>query len=1173
MKELVKRMVSKRGSVLFIVLVIMSFMVILASAVFYTVSSGRQGVVMEYYDAQAFQTANDLLAVMEGNFLSGTDDLLSTAMFGGGGFDGLLIRCVTPVCDVELCNTCAMGIWFGNDTRTFAEMQAFIPPRFTQGLHFIRTSAPTVVPGGGSAEILIFVNFRGDIVVEITVEYNGRVVTSQRVYDRGEAERTFKPQWLNIQATPGSGLGWEWRANESGDIPRPGADWVKAEGLGHPLIGRGFVGVDVNAAGDTINAGWVRQVTRPFNLGGGMWLWTGTIQTPVSNKTMLDNDPEIRAVVGEDVVFFPVSHFVNNYEMSFPDFIKTSDYIGYIPEPCPCGVCSACDPPCLGGTCGVCPLCVWQSNQTTWDICGACREPWSVCPGDCVATCRRCGELWRDCWIRCTAACTWCVNCTNKCDPDEDDDDRVRLSDGSHLGGSLWHDDGSGRITVSAPGASWTQQAAFHITGHSAASPMSRVSVRGVNSTTYFHSDWTVFLAPDRPSYRSNITTRGNFVYTYANLFNQRDNPSENPLIIAVGGSMYVSTGANIIDSVSGTATPRLPAGAPRVNGQHGGFMTGHIHVYVHDNLHIGQNANNYASANTVWHIAGDLVFHEHPPTNGRFHVAGNIIDRNGATVNNPNANVTRRPVAERGAHAEEIRAFIINKMPTASENTTARWDAPPAGTGAGQSSTISRELRVRWGQSNRGGTVNPNSGFAQAQDHAFIDPDWNYTTAAGCRRWDCAVVNCSVAAHRNAWAFCSGSNCVDATHNNPLCARYGIRVTDRSKSNMYYIDRDATILNLSTKGGTRGDHGNIDGRFMILIDTGLVSDPTRVCNGVCDATPAERTARNCPCVNTARTIHIQLRGYLNNNTLFSWKPSTATAYSVSVLVLGDGNAVFYLPDAVEYRQGGVSDRNRLFFGPFNFAVGRDTRYDNWPLCPRNQRVNYLFDTSADCHPGCGSHLAGGGSRWGCWANGLLINDGSGRLRDNLLEYGSSLNSEGVRVWGLAGYNASQIAGLSESTRQTRADEQRIRGRNHMNPINLNIYLVHNAEGAGRFTFGPHSMFAGSVYAPRQSFAHVTQQGDRVKLFGSLYVGSSDIAGRDHFIAVLPGGGLGGGIPAVRDEHAVLIPPSTGTFEQPDPERGSPEFNNNQIIEGSAGNDTRGDADLPAPEIPNWRPV
>jgi len=53
-----ERLLSKRGSVLFIVLVIMSFMVILASVVYYAVQNGRQNIVMDTKQMSLFQNTN-----------------------------------------------------------------------------------------------------------------------------------------------------------------------------------------------------------------------------------------------------------------------------------------------------------------------------------------------------------------------------------------------------------------------------------------------------------------------------------------------------------------------------------------------------------------------------------------------------------------------------------------------------------------------------------------------------------------------------------------------------------------------------------------------------------------------------------------------------------------------------------------------------------------------------------------------------------------------------------------------------------------------------------------------------------------------------------------------------------------------------------------------------------
>lgn len=57
MKRFIKSLKEKRGSVLFMVLSLMSLMIIIASAIYFTVLSSRQTQLTDYYDEQAYQTA------------------------------------------------------------------------------------------------------------------------------------------------------------------------------------------------------------------------------------------------------------------------------------------------------------------------------------------------------------------------------------------------------------------------------------------------------------------------------------------------------------------------------------------------------------------------------------------------------------------------------------------------------------------------------------------------------------------------------------------------------------------------------------------------------------------------------------------------------------------------------------------------------------------------------------------------------------------------------------------------------------------------------------------------------------------------------------------------------------------------------------------------------------
>jgi len=165
-QSLSAKLTSKRGSVLFVVLVMMSIMIILASAVYYTVMSNKADVVVEYSGAQGYTTALNTLDLFD--YALSDNPALSPDLF-----------------------------------KKISELTPADPPMKTT----ISQSTGTMLGGvaGGVAdniEVEIYAATNDQIVVRATTTYNGVPVTTTRDYIRKKLTASrFKP----FTSTKGTG--------------------------------------------------------------------------------------------------------------------------------------------------------------------------------------------------------------------------------------------------------------------------------------------------------------------------------------------------------------------------------------------------------------------------------------------------------------------------------------------------------------------------------------------------------------------------------------------------------------------------------------------------------------------------------------------------------------------------------------------------------------------------------------------------------------------------------------------------------------------------------------------------------------------------------------------------------------------------------------------------------
>jgi hypothetical protein len=332
-------------------------------------------------------------------------------------------------------------------------------------------------------------------------------------------------------------------------------------------------------------------------------------------------------------------------------------------------------------------------------------------------------------------------------------------------------------------------------------------------------------------------------------------------------------------------------------------------------------------------------------------------------------------------------------------------------------------------------------------------------------------------------WRFADNDQRDDPNAISNLQSRYGIAVVPNAgqswtgtKQCVYYIDGSGQgpgsniALTMGAAGSSDANHSAANNRLFVLIDTGLGAN--------------------------ARTVNITLRGNAGGGTsgTFCWKQTGGQR--IYVLTLGDGDAIFHVPNGVTYRQGtGASPQ--VVVMPFNLAIERNPNVsiagsgnDSWHNCTR---LTYFgaegsSQTNLCANPRTCS-AAMGLNEMGCFLLSLLSasadhpNDplsNSGRLRTDL------------------------------TTRSPA--ERRIRQNNHRNPLNLNVFLVYNgvSSDGGGLQMGTAGFFAGTIYTPFRNLNFIQAQGGGgVGGLASILSNHAQPTEREQIVFTLPGGGVG----------------------------------------------------------------
>ncbi|MCL1788897.1 MAG: hypothetical protein FWG33_00905 [Oscillospiraceae bacterium] len=908
-----KRMLSKRGSVLFIVLVIMSFMVVLASAVYYAVQNGRQNVVMDYSDSQAFQTANDVLTAMD-KFLIAYDPTTSTANAKdvenlNSAIAKLRTNCglryVPPMsnpvpedCEEgtpsKLCKfvdhgkktggtttiSCGAAIWRQNPEATLDGLMngytktdgTVVPVQFVEGEHYLqsKTATASALGGGGDRiDILIFVNRHGDIVMQVTVEYNGRLVTTSRFYDIGE-QRAFAPKWLSPEIKDGYGLHWEWVSPKN---PKPIGDpkWDSPPGSvdskrvisGQFLNGKCYV--------EDSKDGWAQRDYARI----------------CRSKDCVDPTADVcpGGATDKNGNSVPYCFDVNNprtYPKSDtdPNISPTNPYIhskrGELIGGCHPTSWEAChigegwwvwiennSPPATN------PLPFFPASSP-WITTGSATDAnflWSTDCSDAVFNGTNCaclpapqGTKWKigrlDGWppgvTPDTTTVTRCSICHGIISPVPADPADGCICDEEELSGDP--------LTFETPGGSWKQNAAFHMTGSDCKRPASWTpnapttcdcyTIKGNLGTTapLFHKTcWTILDNNNNTFAFGDVITAGNLVFNDVQFYNRRSaDPTTGitaPLTITVGGNMYIScpTG-NITGFPSGARLHSNPSSSGR-------FLNGPIHVVVRGDLHFGA-----ASNNVIDNAAKNKV---------TFWYGGNLIGNvpNGATA------IKLLP----GMQEYDDMMVSITQKPG-----LAQWDF---------------------------GNPLPWAGVPTV--------DINWTLAVN---------------NRGHWNKPLGVGGADTAKH--LLDTYGIN-TSGVEDRIFYIDRSCTV----TTNRDNRDHSI----RMILIDTGVGEQ--------------------------ARTISL----HLSSTGRFRWL--TEGEAKLAILTLGDGNVVLNVPNGYETVQNG----GRSIIAPFNLMVNANTNNSGW-MTSGNFRVG---NSTKDPFSGDGLNATRqcGQNGGGCW-NAVCTNTG-----------------------------------------------------------------------------------------------------------------------------------------------------------------------------------------------------
>ncbi|MCL1866008.1 MAG: hypothetical protein FWF82_01200 [Oscillospiraceae bacterium] len=1106
-----KKVASRQGSVLFIVLVVMTFLIIIAAGVFYTVSTSRQSVVMEYSDAQASQTANDILNAID-TFIFNTDPSGNDAHKLGLAINNLDILDAMQIWHVNVIGD------VGGDAPTGANwnVQDLIDKGlFVEGVHYLKTVAPTTIGGGGDASILIYVNARGDIVVEVTVEYNGRKVTEKKIYDSDTVTSIIDPMWRDLATIIGEGLGYKWA--KGGDLAAPpddskgwdGSDWKQiTDDDAHFLSGRG--GKINYAKGD-----WVLRVDKPYYLNEGIndelnpwWLWNeySAINpediNSANTSAKMGNGGEGNIKSG--IKWIQVeSDNLADFKDIYP-WVKIGDWLGYIPKTDPDAVisgryCALCEKPWWGSDplnwdngrpgvaldianltdamkptsfpdnvkCnGYCMVESWLENNFTDTYCARCEEYLDFCvcvdtvggsitckgPGEVNGVTYGCGKPWGTGAGECTG---------NTC--------RICTGPGGEFtcltsGGRLWSEC-QGRLCArcSNCGASWNWT--INAPAGMCSANCGASSGTGTPTGPPLDTDGKVSvptLVDDGQG--GTVDVQGSIPFAGPNNMVWYQRAAHHSTGNGKSGTTYDNLGLRAVNATSHFDVDWAILNKTSTRGSWRSDISANHNLVLGDSLvnnPLAFNRDMYVTVGGNLYIGGSGT--EGPVTgtitNGEvsnntskklvFFVAGDLI------VHSGNSNAYGK--------VGEVTYYVLGDFDCSGTGT---FDLKPgvtiyyAGTTRGDlrgnnvlklsDEQIINEVKAE---------IDFRTGGVPNRDWNMVaqDADRNFTVSWGSGvRGDGARISqlttrYGIKLGTQSWTqYNEGgqwSQCLDEITSNGGTSTRSMNVEER----IFYIDGNCTL----TAGSSGGDQNNVN---LIIIDTGLGSQ--------------------------AKTINITLNP--GADKIFNWKGGMGQTYRVAVLTIGDGEVVFQIPNDAKYK-----GTEGFCVAPFNLAVRADTSQDGWLGDPRLRtlargEVRGITSETEEkiqaCLVSCGTDTVqgnyNGGSvnknrcSWNCWLNGLLQKDGSGKIRTSFAE-------------------------------------EEIRPRKHENPLNLKVFLVYNGTASDGLVLPRGTFHALSVYAPRMVFANPDSGDNMVMHFGSIFASELKINSQYFYIAVMPGGGIG----------------------------------------------------------------
>ncbi|MCL1902897.1 MAG: hypothetical protein FWF94_00580 [Oscillospiraceae bacterium] len=1139
-----KRMFSKRGSVLFIVLVIMSFMIVLASAVYFAVQNGRKSIVMDYSDSQAFQTANDVLNAMDkyilvydpraagatvdedgGVALNAAISKLRTncglryvPKIGSPGSEDCEVK--SPCLEVPLpfdstyssgakCGVvCGASVWRSHPDKTLKQL--IDDGDLIEGEHYLTGEATTNTLGGGGDDIsvIIFVNRHGDIVMEVTVEYNGRIVTTSRFYDVGE-QRAFAPKWLSPDFKAGAGLHWEWVSSKNPD-PNWGSN--TRVNSGSFLYGKCWV--------EDSKDGWARRqaagtmcrskstcrdpgaaICPDASIGGCFW---------DKNK---EKSPAVSPPNGEKFArTYPKAEFTYNADGTVKDSLW-QDAIdnGMIPN-------IPYEPSLRGELVGGChdvawPACPIGKGWWVWvdkDNAPATTDTdWGFLPEAMDKRKQWIGiEKPSDKNVDIDYKFSWSTDCDGpkfggSCIAPTTNKWRIGRIDG--WSPELDREDDIKKVKVRTCETCGNLFDKVHPDqAHNA--PGVEVDVDGCICC---HKCWKLpaeCICKDDDhdkcdrcgNYPCNCYERnpdGTFTFTPPGIYDEDGEPFswfqraafhstgagkigdtlDNVAIRGVNATTHFDTTWAVLDKTSSNGSYRSDISANHnlcigdTTIENPTVFNKTLGITVGKNLYIGNGGNSGVSVqgdngvvggdggHLFFRVRGDFYGHAQNNKNyavgkSTYCILGNVYSKNANFNNNVLSGLTMY-VKGKVFNSNNVEITLpygnVKKM---IEDCKINTDHLCIGADCKVNSTLHTcgvcercvDLTITWYL----GDVSTDLLWPVVAQSRTLDVVWNAPNSTVTSRGD--------------WGAVSG---------NPL-EKYGIAVNDEIKRRIFYIDHDTTVSN---KDATGADQNSVN---MVIIDTGL-GDSENVVN-----------------------VRLGTTG------TFNWNLGTGQTTRVAVMVIGDGTAVLEIPDAVTYQTGAG-----LYVGPFNMAVLADTTNTNWigsnnldgnRLGIMSRASNLRGSDSVACVTNCsgGSAQMYNGSpfnnqrcQWSCWLNGLLQRNGSGKIRNDF-----------------------------DTTKE-------IRPRNHDSerPLNMNIYLVYNGTGENKIQLKAESFYAGSIYCPRMVFYHDDTSNNAVVHFGSIFASELRMRTQCFFIAVLPGGDAEPSLPP------RPLPREEDDYEVPDP--------------------------------------